>query len=311
MIPGARFIDETSHAWLAEILEAQAADEDTFLTSPAYLLHTGRRGLWLLGDSRQFVTYCRHPNRRDALLVLPQPGCLDIDFWRYVLRTLARHSPAVTLGRVHSRYRDQLDAASDLVRHEEEILDWRFPCSVLENGALANPVGRSFSAFRKRLGRLSAREARTMALSSATDRRLIDQTRELIGRWASLVASLGRFRFEDLLESNYNGLRIALTGHCPGFNGALVVVDSRVVAFFTSETPLNGDTVNGITMCVDRELDGAAELAHQAMAQLHLAQGFRFTNINGAETESLDRFRRKLRPARRYTIDSYHHARPA
>jgi hypothetical protein len=308
MIPHAQFIDASNISALVEVLSSHEPDEDTFLTSPAYLHHTGRRGLWLIGDATRFATYCRHPNQDGSLLVFPQPGRIDIEFWHYVSQMLARQSASTTLGRVHSRYRNEMRKTLIFARHKEEILDWRFPCTILSNEALVTPIDSSLSLFRKKLNRFRSKVVRTVPITSAVDQRHGPQVRALIERWAVLVAAQGRFELNDLREPNYNAYRMALDGNYHGFNAAVVLVESRAVAFFTSENPVRGNTVNGITMCVDREFSGAAELAHREMAALHLANGYPFTNINGAETESLDRFRRKLCPVRRYEIDSY---RPA
>lgn len=305
MIEGALQIDAVSTGRLIDTLAAQAPDEDTFLTSPTYFLHTGRRGLWLFGTPERYLIYCHHPNQSGALLIFPQPGQLDVELWEVAARALRRTAEEVTLARVHERYRDQM-RSSLFERHEEEILDWRYPCTVLRNADLMDHTGPDFERFRQKLSRFKQARVRCLPLTVAVDREFGTQTRQLIDRWAHLVSKQRRFPEEELRAPNHSAYDRGLRCDDAMFNAAIIVVDERVVAFFTTERPLAGETVNGITMCIDREFGGAAELAHREMVALHHEQGLVFTNINGAETESLDQFRKKLCPVVRYKIDSYH-----
>lgn len=293
-------------ALLEGLLQSCPEDLDSHLSSPAYFMHTCRKGLWLckLADFEgNFAFAGWHPNVEDAWLVFPQPCHVDVEFISQVCTLLPKASGGVRVARIKDDCLPLFEGKSQFQWVEELVLDWRFDCFVLSTQKVCEASGGSFRRFRKAKNHLEMKHVESKVVQSAAD---AAQVKKLFRDWVESVRDQKLFSFDNLMEPNMSGLLMALD-HDINVTGVLVSYHQEPIGFYVVEIPMKGFKASAaVSMAVNRAIKGASEFVYHHMCRHCLELGIEELNINGSETESLNAFRQKLEGglSRRYKIHS-------
>lgn len=292
---------------LEKVLYSCPEDTDTHLSSPAYLMHTCRKGLWLckLDESEgSFAFVGKHPNREEAWLVFPQPSHVDVDFISKVCALLPKASGGVRVARIKEDCLELFEGKSQFQWVEELVLDWRFDCFVLSTQKLYEASGSALKRFRYDKHFLDMEHVESKVVESDAE---YVQVKKLFSDWADSVSDQKIFSLDNLIEPNMSGLLMALDP-TTNVTGVLVTYHKEPIGFYAYEIPRHGRKASaGVSMAVNRAIKGASEFCYWDVCRHCLKLGIEEVNINGAETESLNAFRSKLRGglSRCYKIHSF------
>lgn len=302
---GVRLVSITDHASILPYLSQPPCGPDSMANSPAYYLLTGRRGIWTASDGDQTMIVCRHPNADGEILVFPVGRQLDVSFAESVCHRLAQTNPVVKLSRVTNENRDLILASPYYELEEENLLDWKYPVTILDTKRLAEKQGAQFALLRNKIARVC--RAGQIDIIDQTDKRFAALTPEvnlMITDWAATVSAAKGFTPEHLVSSNMHGYQMGLIG-TPDFVAKIFLLGNVVMALFTVELPPGKSTANGITFSVRRDIPGASEFAYWWIARWLKTAGYSYLNINGAETASLHLFRQKLSPIQTIPLHTF------
>jgi hypothetical protein len=300
--------DKAGWALLDEYLHSMPEDPDTHLSSAAYLMHTCRKGLWLykVDGKNGFAFVGKHPNEDESWLVFPPPSLVDVEFISEVCALLPEASGRIRVARIKEEHVPLFMDRPEFQWVEELVLDWRFDCLVLSCKKLYESEGSSLKRFRFDKHFLNEKYVVSKVVS-AEDTASVDKVNSLLGSWAESVSGQKQFSVDNLIEPNMSGLQMAIEPHVP-VTGVLLTYHDDPIGFYVYENPGHGrKSAAGVSMAVNRSVKGASEYCYWDVARHGLKLGFEEVNINGAETESLDAFRRKLYGglSRRYKIHSF------
>mmetsp|Transcript_111 Transcript_111/g.231 ORF Transcript_111/g.231 Transcript_111/m.231 type:complete len:360 (+) Transcript_111:74-1153(+) len=299
-------VGKAGWALLKEILSSCPEDPDTHLSSPAYYMHTCRKGLWLCklaGSEGPFAFAGRHPNVEDAWLVFPQPCHVDVNFISRVCALLPKCSGGVRVARIKEGSLPLFEGKSQFQWVEELVLDWRFDCMVLSTQMILEASGSAFSSFRKEKHYIAMEHVESKIVQSEAD---AAQVKKLFDDWADSVSDQKLFSKDNLIEPNMSGLLMALDPE-ENVTGVLISYHNEPIGFCAFEVLPGCKTSAGVSMAVNRAIRGASAFCYWEICRHCLQMGFEEFNINGAETESLNAFRRKLKGglSRSYKIHSF------
>ncbi len=289
---------------LAQVLSDYPPPSDTMRSSPAYFQLTGRKGLWVLAEKGQKVIACLHPNVDGHALVFYLGLEINTELVRKACLWLTDKELAVEVARVDGRNVEVLSRQPGFHETEERVLDWRFPSTILDNAALAEAAGGQFARLRQKRNKLSNADIQVYESDKHDIRQLRGRIASLVEGWANAVAKSQDFSVEHLKSSNLYALKMLDSGQ-PNFGATVFALAGKVVGFYTTEFPQSGQIANGITLSIDRRLAGISEYAYWWCADNHMRRGYAFTHINGAETASLESFRRKLAPSDRIALKTF------
>lgn len=284
-----------------KLIETSPLDEDTQLSSPAYLIHTCRKGMRVFKDRNLFITIGIHPNVPNRLIVFPQPGLIDPDFIFNICQHLQIPSGGIQLCRVKRQHASLFEKDPRFEKIEETVLDWRYPCAFLSSDYLINAAGPALAKFRQGFRRF---DPSLVKIINVTEEPCESEFLALIQNWAKSVSKQKNFSEENLIEPNKSGYDLCFDPHLD-VRGYMVLYNEKPLGFFTFELPVKSGVLNTLTFCIDRGVVGASELLHHLQALEAAKHGAKLLNINGTETETLHRFRKKLNPVKLLDIDSY------
>lgn len=289
---------------LMELLRAAPKSRDSMAHSAGYFLHTGRKGLWYAEDGLHKALVSLHPNKEHQLLIFPVGGDTSVQYWASLSDYFVKASFQVSLARVTPEMVLDLDTAG-FSEVTETVLDWRFPVTIVDTELVARAEGATFLKFRAKVKRAQRND--TIHVVENTDSRfpaLMPSATNMIERWARSVSEVKNFSVSHLVDSNRSALEVSMRAPVK-IQCRLYVAAGRVIGMTALELPVGSDTANGIAQCVDREWPGCSEFMYREDAIRMSNFGYRYYNINGAETASLDQFRRKLRPVNRISLATF------
>jgi len=268
-------------------------------------MHTCRKGLWLcrLDGFSSFAFAGLHPNVSDAWLVFAQPHHIDVEFISQVCTLLPDSIGGIRVARIKEDCLPHFQGWSQLQWAEELVLDWRFECLVLSTQLIFEANGSALSRFRRGKHYIDVNHVTSKVVQPEDELRV----KKLFSSWAESVSHQKQFSLENLIEPNLAGLHMALDPR-RNVNGVLVSYHDEPIGFYVYEVPPNSrKAAAGVSMAVNRAVRGASEFCYWDMCRHCLELGIEEININGAETESLDSFRKKLHGgmSRRYKIHSF------
>jgi len=268
-----------------------------FCESPRLCRLNGRNGFAFVG---------KHPNVDETWLVFPPPSLVDVEFISEVCKLLPKASGGIRVARIKEEHVPMFMGRDEFQWVEELVLDWRFDCLVLSCKKLYEAEGSSLKRFRYDKHFLDEKYMVSKVVR-AEDAASINKVRSLLSSWAGSVSGQNQFSVSNLIEPNMSGLQMAIAPDVP-VTGVLLTYHDNPIGFYVYENPPPGHkSAAGVSMAVNRSVKGASEYCYWDVARHGLKLGFEEVNINGAETESLDAFRRKLYGglSRRYKIHSF------
>ncbi|PTW39747.1 phosphatidylglycerol lysyltransferase domain-containing protein [Rhodovulum kholense] len=302
---GSRKIDWDDYAWFSKFLAELPPSVDSMAHSGAYLLHTGRNGLFLVEHRGQTAFVAVHPNIECAALVLPAGAHFAPELWSHLCSSIASAGLNVTLGRITPDFSMQMEKIDFFRATTEKTLDWRYPVTILDVAKLSEMRGSSYRGYRKKVNRAN----RDVPIEIADQRSPIYFERyaavvHMIEKWADAVSSIKNFDTKHLVSSNLAAYHMGMR-QIEGLSCKIYYAGNSVIGFSAVEVPQNGGIANGIARCLDRSWIGCSEYMYWNDAKILSDSGYGLYNINGSETKSLDEFRSKLRPYRKINLQTF------
>lgn len=279
--------------FLQQVLRV-ADKSDPFARSAGYYAMTGRKGLWLYGDNNTAMMLAIHPNKDNTLLFFPPFGKDPYGLIQKALIDPRRPRGEVQIARIgHSdmHLAMQLQAAGMEPPHTEDILDWAYPVHVISADRLIAHQGGEFNNFRSHLNKAfragyTAQRIHAQAHANAV--------LNIADRWAKDGKKAG-YSYDDLTGPTQHLLSL-MQEDALSLSGVIVFDGAKPVGFWIWD---EGDIASKTAMSLARISlgdRGAAEFAGLKMAELLKERGFDTICLGGSETESLDRFKRKMCP---------------
>jgi hypothetical protein len=271
--------------------------EDSYATSAAYYLFTGRRGLWAYQKHGTSILFCWHPNIDGQILVFPPIGRKDFGLFPHFLSNLphapngihfVRHqfSDVVALNKI-----SRTAQAKICTPIQETVLDWRYPAHILSSDELSKLKGHQYMLIRNRIRQINKHSVRVELLS----REYICHVESLISRWARLHTT-NQPTVVDLMNPYLEILSMYRKGN-GNLKGLVFFVDEQAegVTIWDVSNRSNKTANIYVNLC-NTNYKGLSELALVSVAQRVSQEGVHFLNLGGSETESLDRYKKKFAP---------------
>jgi hypothetical protein len=299
-------------------LLAKSMSPDCYAKSSLYYALTGRGDVWALGKD-QTIICTRHPNSREDLLVFfpfaKDPGELGDQ-----IQMLPDHSDFLSgfarifLARINKHDCDRLFLRNDKKREEifmprlklrriaEKTLDWIFPSYDISLPNLTSTAGAGLAIFRNKIRKFDSAEVRIVTLDKLAPREVTQAILDVSTSWArNKLARSGNKNpaDKDLIDLVDPYIRLANLQYssCRSLDGIFLRRGEEFIGFGLWELPSNpNDTVPAIAALPKSYEKGLSEYLHFQVAQKLHCRGFKGMCIGGSETESLDRFKRKLAP---------------
>jgi hypothetical protein len=277
---------------------------DSFSKSLAYYLYTGRKGLWLYTTHNSFALIAWHPNVLGRVLIfLP-----DASQSQFLLQELLDQIPPAPNGIQLARLAPAVAAEAlfwedRLSAYSEPVLDWIYPCRVLDTAAVVALRGNRFGKIRQNINGLQGRQIGVAQYIPSRHKAICQ---DIIRQWAQSHKA-DTFSFSDLNDPYEEMLNLASQ---PSLNmsGLILAVDGRpcgLSLWDVVEQPSTGlKYANCFADPQDKSIRGLSELNIYTMCQVLHAQGIQRVNLGGSETAGLDRFKRKLQPVESYPLVS-------
>jgi hypothetical protein len=271
-----------------------ADKSDPFARSAGYYAMTGRKGLWLYRDDNTAMVMAIHPNKEDTLLFFPPFGKEPYNLIQKALVDPKRPSGGIQMARIGQsdmHLAMQLQALGMEPPHTEDILDWVYPVHVVSVDRLLTHQGGKFNNFRAHLNKaFKAGYNAARIVPQAHSSAILD----IADRWAKDGKKDG-YSYNDLTGPTQNLLSLMQDGIL-SLSGVIVFDDNKPIGFWIWD---EGDAASETAMSLARISlgdRGAAEFAALKMGELLKERGFNTICLGGSETESLDRFKRKMGP---------------
>lgn len=279
---------------------------DTYRTSIAYYMLTGRKGSRIYTDGNAYLVIAEHPHIDDRLLVFPEingGGTLTIK----VLSDLEVPVGGIQLARYTEEDLSNLQQATsvipthkeiELIESDELVMDWKYPVHILNTSLTGELVGKNFHQTRTKFNRVSDRL--TILPLDAAD--AIKAMRAAVMFWAGAMIYADKESGHSLTD--FYDVLIKMIECKPHLFDGFVTMDGEEPAGFTVwDKPING-TANAIAGLSRRSIKGMSEFQTVTACRLLAAKGVKGYNLGGSETESLDRHKRQYMPTKSVKVRS-------
>lgn len=282
--------------------------QDNFLVSWPYLLLTGREGLWVYCEEESCVPLCCHPNNIGRILVFPPMGKNGMSALRGLIEKMPQPPQRAQLARFSDQELRNVQSQKDggkIVLMDEPLLDWKYPCYVLDTKRVAGHRGQKLANMRKMIGRAQKQNANIELITDWSSALAKDSITNLWTNCArSSCASQGSEKYYEALVHMLENAET--TGVANTILGILCHVNETVVACIFWEEQRRADTAVGIchALLSNTRYAGASELAVWAMCDTLARRGVPHVWIGGSEDRNLDSFKRKFNPSGTYRLYS-------
>jgi hypothetical protein len=294
-IPGVSRIKEGDFARLHQLL-GDREDPDSYLTSPVYYSFTGRNGLWVYEKDETFVLACRHPNIPNQILIFPQLEKHRSDLVADLLGAMPVPSNGVQIARSKSANTSALPDIHFDTRHvafqkkEETVLDWKYPVRILSTDEVAALSGHKYMKIRNHIRALKKHSVNVVPFDAIHHSRALER---LLHRWAKYNAT-SPAEYEHLYAP-YETLFSQSIDKPPGLAGQMVFVDGELQSVGLWDVSNKTQrTANVFVNFCNTEIRGLSEFSMVKCCETLSAEGVRYVNLGGSESESLDAYKRKF-----------------
>ena len=277
-------------------------DFDSYVTSPAYYVFTGRRGLWTYRHGETCVPLCWHPNVDGQILIFPPRGKKNFAAITALLDEIAPPPMGFLLARfkqediIHLKTFDAFLHRASFTPVMEETLDWSYPARVLSTERTAEMQGHEYMHVRNRV-RQTKKYQLDVGLFSPGH---VPEIEALTYRWANRQSE-NPHELSNLMAPYKEILRLVkhknldLTGLVFSINGQI-----QAATIWDISNAKNCTANVYINLC-NVMYRGLSEFSVKTTAETLYAQGIQYMNLGGSETAGLDRYKKKFVPA--YSID--------
>lgn len=280
-------LDDT--VYLQNLL-APFASDDPYAVSPAYLLYTGRHGLWVMQSGESLLFIARHPNIEGEYLAFPPLGAEGLS----LLRFAGREFPALKLARFPSTPFGVLGFG----QIEETILDWKHPIHTLCPNRVTDLKGPTFRTVRSKINHARRQGCRARPLRIKDEQHAL----ALALPWSDRQAqALSRAK---LIEPHSAAFKLLADPNLD-LDGLAFECGDRFVGYRIWERPRGPHrAASSIAALTCRNHRGLSEFAMHTMAKHVAQQDGQELCVGGSETAGLDAFKRKFNPIRSVSLSS-------
>jgi hypothetical protein len=262
---------------------------DPSMKSLAYIRMTSRKGLFCFHGQNAQILFSKHPNIEDTYIIYPSSiDGAHIDILE-LSQILKRTGNKVQLIRVPLSLEQKWENFFGRPAEEESILDYKFPIHILDINFSLQMRGTRFLKFRNKLNGILKTNVYVQKTSfSPSD---VSVMKKIVQSWAPLV-------FESDYDKNCDYILYAINyfQHLQNIEGLISYVEGKPSGFTIWEKPVAGsDVANSLIHCSLHER-GLSEYLHHEMMKRIQQDGIKYLSLGGAETESLDAFKRKMYP---------------
>jgi hypothetical protein len=284
---------------------------DTFKSSAAYYMMTGRRGIWLASGNSCSIPFCWHPNKSKELLIFPPLGSNDVAQIGYLLNDLpCPPSGLVRLARLEHPMTEQ--AVKALTNNKnfptllragetvEKLLDWCFPAQIIDTKKMVEHRGTAMRQVRWQITKAGRLDPNIQPLSSRSQ---FDRARVFTRSWARSKAST-EDEFEQLVAPHDYLLDMASVMSC-NLKGMVCTIDGAVAGYaLWDEGNESAETGNIFACLSSSSYYGLSTYIISKVCEWLLLRQIRFANLGGSETNKLDRYKMSLQPAKSVKLSS-------
>jgi hypothetical protein len=294
--------------------------QDTYLKSVLYFALTGRGHVWMVRHQDRFLLCTAHPNMKNMLLVFFPFASHAQDYYEQI-ESLWLHSEflipyeRILLARIPQVLSDELLASEKILclgvvrlhRFSEHRLDWVYPSYDVSLDRLVDREGHDLAVYRKKSRKCNHHDIGVIPLEHMTLSCIKDAIVDVNVRWVShkILSSRGQGLYSDYqsLIEPYIRLAELVSDQVFPLDGLFLKRGKHCIGLgiWGSPTRLNQTVPCLAAMTAGQEV-GLSEYLYFQIAQKLVAQGYQTMCIGGSETESLDRFKRKLAPVAAYEL---------
>lgn len=299
-------MNKLTYEFLRSVLSGdQNAREDSYVNSPLYYMLTGRKGAQLYKNHASALVTCMHPNMPHRLLVFPEIGKGDYHLTATVLDMITPPASGVQLARYTEddlkKLKQQLEDSSSNVSAitvtEENVLDWRYPVRIFDTAQVSALNGHGFQSIRSKF-KQAASHITHVPLSRGTALRLM---KACLKYWEGSM--IYNAKDTDTMSDFYIELFKIMEDYPEMLQGLLFMDGKKPLGFSIWDQPTD-HTSNLLANLGDASVTGLADYQTITTCRALNDQGIRYLNRGGSETQSLDSFKAKFKPAKTINIMS-------
>ncbi len=302
-------------------LSGHPSTADSYALSPTYLLTLGRRGLWSYKDAEGNGScfFCWHPNNDGQIIILPAYGIAPEKTIQNLVQLLPPPEKGFILARVTDEQQKTFSAAVEngfFIPQPEKLLDWEYPCHILDTKAFATLDGANYQSMRRNVKPfINGTSGEAAELKPFLDKRVIYNLLQIWGR----PGEQGNGDAYDLQSYFHHMYGLAEEGlhHTSDFNrdfqngdrkplklAALTMNGKKIGCIFWDEDRRNG-TANYFGAIHDFSQHNIVATMLHLLSKDLVSRGIHTINLGGSETPRLDEFKRRLHPSGSYNLVTY------
>jgi len=296
-------ITQETLPFLEKVLH-HAGKTDPFAKSAGYYAMTGRKGLWLYGDNDTTMVIAQHPNKDNTVLFFPPFGRDAFGLIQIALNDPQIPEGEIQIARVgqdETNLSLKLQAVGISPPQAEDVLDWTYPVHLVSTEKVIEHKGGAFNNFRAHLNQAFRAGYKASQLDPDIH---ADAVVEIVDRWAK-DGKKAEYTYGDLTSPTTSLLSL-MKSRILHLEGVIVFEEEKPVGFWIWD---EGDKAGKTAMSLARVSignRGASEFAGLKMAEILKERGFDTICLGGSETESLDKFKRKLVPVNSISLKTMH-----
>lgn len=287
---------------LERTLNLQSSN-DPFLKSIAYFVLTGRKGLWIFRNNFSFTFICHHPNLSNTVLIFPPIGKHPEILIQQALNCRFFNKKKIQLSRLCPKsisYAKKLEKDGIGKIDDEYVLDWLYPVHILSTQKIIRRNGKEFNSFRGHVNR-AVRNGYTfepIRIEEHEEKLLI-----ILDQWVNTTKKSGYTR--DDLEGPTRFLIECFKTKSININGIVVFdVNKRPLGFWILDISNKQYAISLVRVSVGQ--NGAAEFGALKTCEHLDHMKIPYICTGGSETESLDKFKRKMCPVESIELKSFY-----
>ena len=298
-------MNKLTYEFLRSVLSGdENARDDSYVNSPLYYMLTGRKGAQLYRNDDSALVTCAHPHTDHRLLVFPEIGHGDYSLTAAVLNMITPPANGVQLARYHEddlkKLKKHIDGpansnVSAITVTEENVLDWRYPVRVLDTALVAALEGHDFQSIRSKF-KQAASHITHVPLNRGTALRLM---KACLKYWEGSM--IYNSKDSENMSEFYVELFKVMEDYPEMLQGLLFMEGKKPLGFSIWDQPTD-HTSNLLANLSDGSVTGLADYQTITVCRTLRDQGIQYLNRGGSETQNLDAFKAKFKPAKTINI---------
>ncbi|MDR1467430.1 MAG: DUF2156 domain-containing protein [Oscillospiraceae bacterium] len=275
---------------------------DSYLLSAIYYCLTGRKGTWVYLNKSSFVVVIKHPNISKSLIIFPEVcDSSDFSLTTEIIQEINNGENEIYLCRYTDldfvKLNSQLTGNLVFKRIIEETLDWKYPLRILDTKIVSELAGRRFMKIRN----MCVRAGKEVDIIPIEGKNQLNSMRSVLKLWEEKFVSTGK-EIEDTFGF-YNELFSLLEEEFE-VSGLCFIKQGQPMGFTIWDVSCN-NVANLFVNLSNPTTRGASDFQLVNTCRYLQKQGIQLLNTGGSETDSLDFFKNKYKPAISHEVFTY------